>query len=248
MVRLIGTVLVLLYLAVLFVAVSLTGFVSYGLLRLIGLREQAERVLRKNGRFLSRGIISALRGRVHMTGLEHLPREAGRICVISNHQSYMDIPLLVGHFPIWAGFIAKEELRKVPLLRQWMDSMGCVTIKRGSARSSVKMILDGVKRIESGTPLIMFPEGTRSRSNTINRFKEGSLKLATRSKATIIPVTIQNTYRLWEEDHRVKATDIYMTVHPAVDTAGLTEEQKHELPKKLQDIIAGAQISQESRQ
>ncbi len=237
-IRLIHTIAALAFVIILFILTSLAGLITYSILRLLGMRTNAYKVLRGSGRFLSKGIVRGMSGRVNTIGLDKIPADARRICIVSNHQSFFDIPLLVGYLPIWAGFIAKEELRRVPLLSQWMSSMECVYIRRGSARSSIKMILDGVKKIESGCPLIIFPEGTRSRSNNVNSFKTGSLKLATRSKSLLVPVTIQNTYQLWEEDNRVKPTDVYLVIHDPIDTSGITEEEEKLLPRRVEEIIS----------
>lgn len=230
----------LLYILILFFFVSLNAFIPYVLLRFLGKRRRADQILRSNGRFLSRRIIQGLGGKVSAEGLEKLPAGAERICIVSNHQSLIDVPLLVGYLPIQAGFIAKKELTSIPLLRQWMHAMGCVYIKRGNPRSSIKMILEGVKQIKSGNPLIIFPEGTRSRSNTVNPFKPGSLKLATRSKSLLIPVTIQNTYHLWEEDKLLHPSELHLTVHDPIDTAEFSEGEEKQLPKRVEQIISSA--------
>ncbi len=237
-IRFIYTVIVITYIMLLFAVITIAGLVPYTVLRLIGIRSAADRVLRRTGRFLARSIIKGMGGKVIPVGIEKIPADASKICIVSNHQSYIDIPLLVGYLPIWAGFIAKEELTKIPFLKQWMRSMGCVYIKRGNPRSSIKMILDGVKKIQSGCPLIIFPEGTRSRSNTVNSFKAGSLKLATRSKSLLVPITIQNTYQLWEEDNRIKRTNIYLIVHDPIDTELIDDEQEKQLPKQVEQTIA----------
>jgi len=246
MLRTIHTLIVIPIIAVLFLIISCFTLISYGMLHLLRQKHAALRVLKSGGKTLSRVIIRGMGGKVHIKGLEKLPPESSKICIISNHQSYIDIPLLVGYFPLWGGFIAKEELRKIPILRQWMDSMGCVYIRRGNARSSVKMILDGVKRIEAGYPLIIFPEGTRSRSNKVKKFKEGSIKLATRAQAVIVPVTILNSYQLWEKDLRTKPTELYLILHDAIDTSAISGEEERQLPVRVQEIIAGKYEPSES--
>lgn len=238
--RMIHTALVVLYIMMLFFFVSLSAFVPYFLLRILGKRGRADQILRSNGRFLSRRIIQGFGGTVSAEGLEKFPADAERICIVSNHQSLIDIPLLVGYLPVWAGFIAKEELTGVPFLRQWMRAMGCVYIMRGNPRSSIKMILDGVKAIKSGNPLIIFPEGTRSRSNTVNPFKPGSLKLATRSKSLLIPVTIQNTYHLWEEEKLLHPSELLLIIHDPIDTAELGEGEEKLLPQRVEAIISSS--------
>lgn len=237
MIRLIRTALGLAGLALVFIFMSLGGLLGYGLLRLVDRPAAADRLLRSSGRGLSRGLITVMGGRVRIEGASNIPAHTGSVCIISNHQSFFDVPLLVGYVPIWAGFVAKEELKKAPLLKQWMRAMGCIYIKRGSARSSIKMILDGVEKLKQGSPLVIFPEGTRNSSNEVRPFKAGSLKLATRAKALILPITIQNTHHLWALEHRVSPRDIHIIIHEPIDTASLTSEQEKQLPRKVEQII-----------
>jgi 1-acyl-sn-glycerol-3-phosphate acyltransferase len=71
-------------------------------------------------------------------------------------------------------------------------------------------------------------------------FKAGSLKLATKSEAQIVPLTINGTYRMFEETMRFKPSDITLTIHPPVKTAGMSADEQNELPDKIQTIIKSA--------
>ncbi len=227
------------YIILHFIISIIIGIFPAKVLFLLGFRHAADRILELNGRYLSRGIVISLGGVVHISGVEHLKAEGGRICLVSNHQSYVDIPLIVSYIPLLMGFVAKAELRRIPMLSSWMRALGCVYIDRTSARSSVKAIFDGVKTIKSGHPLVIFPEGTRSRSNGFGEFKPGSLKLATRAKAVILPVTIQNTYKLIEGRWTTKSLriPIYLTIHPPIPTADLSDEDLKALPQRVYDTI-----------
>ena len=181
------------YIILHFIISMILGVIPAKLLMLLGMRRASERLLRFNGYLLSKGIVTSLGGRVTVIGKENIPLDERRICFVSNHQSYADIPLLVSYIPILAGFVAKQELTRIPILNSWMKALGCVFIDRSSARSSIKAIFDGVASIKAGHPLFIFPEGTRSKSREFGEFKAGSLKLATRAKAIIIPITIDGT-------------------------------------------------------
>ncbi len=237
MIRVIHTVLAVTYIGLHFLLSLVTAFVPALLLKLLGLHAWADAVFRVNGKLMALGIMRSFGGRVRVFGSERFPQNDNRLCIISNHQSYLDIPLLVGYLPVWPGFIAKVEVRKVPVVNLWMSSMKCVYIKRGNPRSSIEMILEGTKRIKEGHPLVIFPEGTRSKSRKIHRFKAGSTKLATRSRGVIVPVTILNTYRLWEEDHLAHPTDICLMIHEPIDTAKLTDEEEKQLPQRVEAVI-----------
>jgi len=175
--------------------------------------------------------------KVAVTGLENIPKDRRDICFISNHQSYVDIPFIVGYIPRLTGFVAKAELYKVPFLRIWLKALGCVKLERGSGRSAIAMISAGSKSIRDGHPLVMFPEGTRSRSSVMGQFKPGSLKIATRYGAMIVPITIDGTYHMLEEHNRVCGARITMIVHPSIDAGKLSAREVEELPDRLWNII-----------
>jgi 1-acyl-sn-glycerol-3-phosphate acyltransferase len=87
--------------------------------------------------------------------------------------------------------------------------------------------------------MIIFPEGTRSKSDTMGTFKNGSIKLATRAEATIVPLTISGSWHAWEENLRIGAADINFMVHEAVPTRGISADERKALGNKLSEIIGG---------
>ena len=90
--------------------------------------------------------------------------------------------------------------------------------------------------------MIIFPEGTRSKSDTMGIFKNGSIKLATRAEATIVPVTISGSWHAWEENLRIEPADIKFTVHEAVPTKDLSAEERKSLGNRLSEVIKGSLI------
>ncbi len=238
MVKVIQLSIAVVYIILHFIVSMFVGILPAAILSLLGMQRQADAILQFNGVLLSKGIIFFLGGVVDVQGLENLPHGEDRICFVSNHQSYVDVPLIVSYVPVLIGFVAKVELRKVPILNGWMKALGCVYIDRSSTRSSVKAIFDGVNAIKSGHPLVIFPEGTRSKSNEFGEFKYGSMKLATRSKAVIVPITIRNTYKLLERiDFSSFRTRIQLIIHEPVPTEGLSDEELKKIPDKVFSII-----------
>ena len=116
--------------------------------------------------------------------------------------------------------------------------MNCVFMDRSNIRKSAEAIVEGVNIIKSGYSLVIFPEGTRSKSNLIGEFKAGSFKLATKSKAPIVPVSIKDSYKLMEANgNKIKPADVEIHIHPAIETKNLTKEEMEALPEKVKSII-----------
>src|SRR6056297_593638 len=161
-------------------------------------------------------------------GFENLPND-GNLCFVANHQSAYDIPLIMAVIPKNIGFIAKQELTFLPFISTWMREMQCVFIDRKKPRRAVKQLEKGVKNLKEGHSMVIFPEGTRSRSSTMGNFHTGSLKIAFRAESTIVPITIKDTYTLREEHNRITPGKVELFIHEPIPTAGLSPEEKRNL-------------------
>jgi 1-acyl-sn-glycerol-3-phosphate acyltransferase len=169
--------------------------------------------------------------------MENIPADK-TVLFVSNHQSDLDILVFLALAPMPIGFVAKVEMLKVPVLRKWMKYIGCVFLDRDDIRQTAKVILEGIEILKRGHSLVVFPEGTRSRTGEPLPFKPGSLKLATKSKACIVPVTISGSYKIMEGNgYRIKPADIDIVFHPPVYTDDLTAEEAKELPAKVENTI-----------
>lgn len=174
---------------------------------------------------------------VSVSGEEKIPSE-GSVLFVSNHQGNFDIPLLLGYIEKPKGFIAKIELNKLPLIRTWMTHLNCVFMDRSDIRQSLKVMKQAADYLKAGYSMVIFPEGTRSKSRTLGEFKAGSLKLASKAGVPIIPITISGSYKIMEQNGIIiKPADVKITLHDPIPTAGLSKEEAAELPEKVRAII-----------
>jgi len=122
------------------------------------------------------------------------------VLYVSNHRSYWDILVLHNtiHKPV--GFVAKIEMEKFPILNWWMGNIGCIFLDREDPRKGLKAILQGADYINSGHSMVICPEGTRNHKDEMLEFKEGSLKMAQKTKCKIIPVALIGTDDLLEKN------------------------------------------------
>lgn len=174
---------------------------------------------------------------LHIQGEENIPDE-GPVVIISNHQSYTDIPVLMAVFRKFQfGFIAKQYLARAPLLGSWMPRIRSVFIENDNPRAALDAIYRGVEYINKGFSMAIFPEGTRSKGSEVGTFMRGALKLATKPGVPIIPVSINGTYKTFEETGVARGARIDVIVHPKIETAGITRAEEKLLPDKLEEII-----------
>ena len=200
------------------------AFIPAGILALFGAKKIASRWLELCGRFISNGILFSLGVRVHVDGRENLPTETN-ICYMANHQSMLDILAFAGPAKLWASIFAKAEIKKVPIINFWCYALDCVFIERTSPHDAVKAVLKGVQKLKDGKPMLIFPEGTRSKVNAIGELKNGSLKLATRSKAIIVPITIKGLRAGLEGITDFRRVHAYFSIGKPIPTASLSKEE-----------------------
>lgn len=220
---------------------SFSFFLIWGLFKLIRLKKVSDFLGFAFAKLASALYLGGAFVSVKVKGKENLKDHPKNLCIVANHQSLVDIPLLVYSLPCLVGFIAKKELFKVPVLQVWLMILRCVPMNRKSPRDSVEAIQAGIEQIAAGYPMIIFPEGTRSRSNKQREFKPGSFKLAYKANATIIPVTIDGAFHIYEEHKLVSPfKKVVITIHPLVDTSNMSEEEQIKLPAILCNQINSA--------
>ena len=183
--------------------------------------------------------VDATGTQVEVTGIENVPTDRS-VVYIGNHQGIFDIPLLLGYIPYQKAFIAKIEILKIPVLSDWMKLMKCVFLARKSPRQSVEAMHQGIENVKNGYSMVIFPEGTRSKGGPVKEFKPGSFKLAFQAEADIVPVTIDGTWKIYEEHKKINPAKIKLTIHPAVKTEGLNKDELREIPAQVQKIVESA--------
>lgn len=112
--------------------------------------------------------------------------------IISNHQSILDI-LLINCLRYRFKWISKIENTKVPILGLYIKMADYLTVDRGDKESKEKMMEESLKRLNDGTSLMIYPEGTRSFDSQIGFYKRGAFQLAISANKPILPVLIDGT-------------------------------------------------------
>lgn len=175
---------------------------------------------------------------IRSDGIKNIPDEA---CLyVANHCGYFDIVTTGSIIPGGAGFVAKDSLKKVPLLSDWMDLIHCLFLNRSDIKEGLKTILLGVDYIKEGYPLFIFPEGTRHQEGDLGEFKGGSLKMAQRAKAPIVPVAISGSRDIFENNKglSIKPGTVKITFGKPFKFTDLSKEEKKFAAEYTRNIIA----------
>jgi 1-acyl-sn-glycerol-3-phosphate acyltransferase len=135
-----------------------------------------------------------------LRGWEQLPEDIreGRQPVIfmSNHESQMDPPILVAALPVPAVFIAKQELKYVPFIGWAGWAAGVIFIDRGDRERAIRSIREAAEQIRGGKNVVIFPEGTRSRTGQMLPFKKGGFALALEAGVPIVPMATVGGFKV----------------------------------------------------
>ena len=182
--------------------------------------------------------------RLTIIGKERIP-ENRAVLFVCNHRSYFDIIIGYSLMPYLTGYISKDDLEKVPLLRVWMRRLHCLFLNREDPKKGIQMIKDACQNINNGISMCIFPEGTRNKGeeNTLMEFKKGSFKIAERTGCPVVPIAISNTASILSRKKpsqklpRVTPGHVVFEYGEPIYTDQLDRKEKKEL-----NLICQAQI------
>ena len=163
--------------------------------------------------------------RLSVRGVDNI--RPGVSCVFCvNHQSHMDIPIILVALPVQFRFLAKKQLFDVPFLGWHLRRSGQVPIDRENPRAAVKSIRAAARQIQLGTPVVIFPEGGTSRDGSILPFKGGGFLLATQSGVDVVPVTIRGSRRVLVPDtYHVRSGNVEVIIGPPIPSRDLSSDE-----------------------
>jgi 1-acyl-sn-glycerol-3-phosphate acyltransferase len=185
-------------------------------------------------RIWARGILWAAGVKVVLHGLGKLDRD-GTFIFICNHVSLFDILALVGWLPR-NNFVAKAELFRIPIFGPGMRVLGTVPIERENQKAAFGAYDLAAARIQGGSSVVVFPEGTRGTEYRIRRFKKGPFVLAIKAGVPIVPVVVYGTIEILPKGRLLMhpgTIDVY--VLDQVPTAGLAYDARDALAQTVQD-------------
>lgn len=176
--------------------------------------------------------------RLSARGLDRL--DAGRPYIfMANHQSLIDIPVLVGSFPRFQlRWVAKKELLYIPLFGWALWASRHITVDRADYSTAARSLRKAKEKIESGISVVIFPEGTRSLSGELLPFKKGGFLLAVKTKTPIVPVTINGSRAvLLRKDWRIRAGEVEVVVGDPIPVDSVHPADLQGLLTRVREII-----------
>ncbi len=197
--------------------------------------DAAERVARPIIQWVFSTIRRISLTRMDIKGTENIPD--GPVLFVPNHLSIFDVVLLYPILNRPSSFISKIELKKIPFLSQWMILIKAVFLDRNNIKQAIGIIKGAVDDINNGTSVIVFPEGTRSRTGEVLEFKEGTFKIATRTDCPVVPVAISNTDKILHSGLGIRTANITIEFGRPIITKDLDKDQKKHLGHDARERI-----------
>jgi 1-acyl-sn-glycerol-3-phosphate acyltransferase len=151
------------------------------------------------------------RGRIY--GADNVPQR-GRLLVVSNHASDFDPPIVSNCVGRPVAFMAKEQLFRVPLLKQAIQLYGAYPVKRGAAdRSALKAAMTSV---EQGWATGVFLDGTRTLDGLIHNPKHGAAWLAAKTQAPLLPVCLWGSHAIFSQGKCPRSVALTIRIAPPI--------------------------------
>ena len=178
--------------------------------------------------------------KVTVIGEENVPTDKA-VLYICNHRSYFDIVITYSRCKRLTGYIAKDNMEKVPLLNIWMRRLYCLFLNRTDMKEGLKTILMGIDQLKNGISMCIFPEGTRNKSTDqmdMLPFKAGSFKMAEKSGCPIVPMAITNSADILENHFPfVRKTHVILQYGKPILPNELSKEDKKKLSSLVQEEV-----------
>jgi len=170
-----------------------------------------------------------------------VPRNPRRpFVVVSNHESFTDI-LLISHLPWEMKWLSKAELFRIPIMGWMMWLAGDIPVKRGFGPSALEAMARCRKALDNHVSVMIFPEGTRSKTSELLPFKDGAFRLAIEAGVPILPLAVSGTATaLRKHDWRFGRSDAEVRVLEPFETAGLSLSDIPELKARVRQTIVEA--------
>ena len=159
---------------------------------------------------------------------------------VSNHESYADI-FLISHFPWEMKWLSKDTIFRIPVMGWMMRMAKDIPIKRGKRESVVSAMQGCRDRLGRQVSVMIFPEGTRSKTAELLPFKDGAFKLAIEAQVPILPIAVAGTrHCMAKHSFQFRRARAKARVLAPIPTAGLTNADVAALRQRTQAIIDDA--------
>ncbi len=176
--------------------------------------------------------------KVKVSGREHADPKQSYI-IMSNHMSYFDVLAILGHWGRQFRWVLKQEFRKVPLFGTGCVKAGHIFVDRSNRKAAIASMRKAKTQLKPGVSVMLFPEGTRSRTGQLGKFKKGGFMMALDMGLPILPVSISGSSKILPGGSlKLLPGTIRITVHEAIGTSAYGHKGRDRLMADVHAAIA----------
>ncbi len=187
----------------------------------------------------ARSICRAAGVRIVVHGSEHILRDRGAVYA-SNHVSWFDIFAIASILPRYT-FVAKAELRRIPIFGWGAEACGIVFLERENRSSAFDAYHTVAVKVSAGVSVVVCPEGTRGDSYSLRSFKKGPFVLAIAAGAPVVPVIIYGTREIMPKGTwRVQSGVVHVHFLSVIETTGYDYDRRHDVMQAVWQQSADA--------
>lgn len=223
---------------VLFVAVLMT--VTIGPIAIIGAYfGLTDRFYDWGPRIWAKMVLRAANSPVTVRGLENLRLDGPQI-ICSTHQSMFDVFAIAISVPVRYLYVAKKELRSIPIFGKAVEAAGHVFIDRGKRAAAIESLKEAGRKIEElGRTVITYPEGTRSLTGDLQPFKKGPFVMAIEAGVPIVPAVVGGVFDILpKKGMRIRPHPITVVFGEPIATSGYTHKKREALNARVHAVMA----------
>lgn len=174
---------------------------------------------------------------VSTSGHENLDPKQSYIFV-ANHQGAFDIFLIYGFLNQNIKWMQKQSLRKIPFVGYASEKAGHVFVDSSNPKARAASIKKAKEQIVDGVSMVIFPEGARTRTGKMGKFKRGAYYVAHDLRLPVVPLTINGAYDVMKRgSFCIKPGKMELVIHPPIPTESLSDEDIPALIEKTRNII-----------
>ncbi len=179
-------------------------------------------------------IISDIKAEIE--GLENFEPDKNYV-ITGNHLSLMDIPPLMVYFPGKLRWVFKKELGRVPVFG-WVLSVAHIKVDRSNSTKAKESMSTIKKKLKKGTSVMIFPEGTRSKTGEIGKFKKGAFIIALQNQVDILPYAIYGTRQILKpQTVQINSGKVFISFRKPINTENYSFEKRNNLVEDCRNVI-----------
>jgi 1-acyl-sn-glycerol-3-phosphate acyltransferase len=157
---------------------------------------------------------------------------------VPNHQGAFDIFLIYGYLNQNIKWVQKQGLRKIPFVGKASEIAGHVFVDQANLKSMKDIIAKTEAQLGKGSSMVIFPEGARTKTGKMGRFKRGAFVIAREMNLEIVPLTVNGPFDLMKiNTYLINPCKLELIVHEPISTENLTEDNMPEFINNCREIV-----------